>query len=46
MTLIFGVIGTIGTIVSVVSLAVMLYDRRMNKKRSEPSVAADDSQDV
>lgn len=46
MTLIFELIGTIGTIASIVSLAIMLYDRRVNKKRSEPSVAADGSKGV
>lgn len=43
MTLIFELIGTIGTIASIISLAIMLCDRRMNKKRNEPSAATDGS---
>ena len=43
ITLFFGVIGTIGTIASVASLVIMLLDKRMTKKKSEPSAATDDS---
>jgi len=46
MTLLFGVIGTVGTIASVISLVIVLYDRKIDKKKSEPSAATDSSQDA
>lgn len=46
MTLFFGLIGIIGTIASVISLVIMLYDRRMSKKKSELSGATDSSWNV